>query len=107
MPDLGVCESLCRESGWIGQAVVALILVGRTLWVQWQRRQVTTENAALKAEVKTLSMRPPQPVTLQLAPHPSLASLLASTAPPSEAQDGVSSDPAAKSERPGEEPSRR
>jgi hypothetical protein len=101
-----VCESLCRESGWVGQAVVAAILVARTLYVQWRNRQLKTEKAILQTEVKTLSLRPPQPVTLQLAPHPSLASLFPLPAHPSEGADVVADEIETQTGRRKEDPPR-
>lgn len=95
MDDQGLlCETLCRQSpAWLVEAIVLLLLAGRALYVGWRNRQLTTETVSLKAEVKTLSMRPPPPVQIQLAPHPALASLLPiamTTTPPEVPSSGKS-----------------
>lgn len=72
-----LCESLCRTSpAWLVELIVLLLLAGRTLWVQWRNGQLRRDKDSLQATVQTLSMRPPPPVQIQLAPHTGLASLL-------------------------------
>jgi len=76
MADPAVCETLCRESGWLGEVVVMALLAGRAVYVQWRNRQLAKDAVSLQAKVAELSLRPPAPVTFQLAPHPGLASLV-------------------------------
>ena len=76
MGDQGLCESVCRESGWLGELALLVLVALRAMWLQRKRRTVETERDTLKEQVRELSLRPPAaPVTLQLAPHPSLSSL--------------------------------
>jgi hypothetical protein len=78
MDDASLCETVCRESGWLGELVVVLLFALRAVWVQRQRRAAEAERDSLQEKVRELSLRPPAApqVTLQLAAHPSLASLV-------------------------------
>jgi hypothetical protein len=79
------CQTLCEQSGWLGELVLLLLVGGRALFVGWKNKQLGSEAvrlaleaAKLQAKVEQLSLRPPPappPVTFQLAPHPSLSSL--------------------------------
>lgn len=103
MDDQGLlCESLCRVSpAWLVELIVLLLLAGRTLWVQWRNRQLRQDKESLQATVQTLSMRPPPPVQIQLAPHPGLAAML--SMPP--ADPGFSAQKGAIAPADGPEPS--
>ena len=88
MDDQGLlCETLCRQSpGWLVELIVVLALGGRALYLGWRNRQLATQTVSLQAKVEQLSLRPPPPLQIQLAPHPGLASLvplaLTKTPPP-------------------------
>ena len=86
MDQLGLCVEVCRQSGWVGEAALLVLITARALWVQWRNRQLANERnelqrerASLETKVAELSMRPPAPATVLLAPHPSLASLAAAS----------------------------
>jgi hypothetical protein len=92
MGDQGLCESVCRESGWLGELALLVLFALRALWLQRARRTVETERDQLQEKVRELSLRPPAaPVTLQLAPHPSLTSLypIGMSTSPADAQKAV------------------
>lgn len=83
-----LCVEMCKESGWLGEAVVVLVVGLRALWAERQRRKLAaekaeleTEKAELKGRVQLLSLRPPPiPVTVvQPIPEP-VATALATQA---------------------------
>jgi len=73
-----LCETLCRQSGWLGELLLVLLIGARAVYVGWRNRQLTQQTASLQEKVAELSLRPPPPaqVTLQLAPHPGLGNLV-------------------------------
>jgi hypothetical protein len=101
MADPSLCETVCRESGWLGEVVVFVLLAGRTLYVQWRNRTLATKAVSLEAKVRELSLRPPAtPLTLQLAPYmgpPSLAPIAMTGRPstPSSVEKNAQSDTSA------------
>lgn len=86
MDDVGLCEAVCRQSTWLAELLVLLLVVLRAAYLTRTKATVTRERDSLQEKVRELSLRPPPPaqVTLQLAPNPGLAGLVpiaVSTAP--------------------------
>lgn len=87
MDETGLCETVCRESGWLGEVVVVLLIAARALYNEWRARQLRSSNDSLQEKVRELSLRPPAtpstiaaiPVTLQLASNPGAHELLGAT----------------------------
>jgi len=83
-PDSGLCETVCRESGWLGELLVIALFALRAAYVQRMRRVAETQRDSLQEKVRELSLRPPAvpgtiaggTVTLQLAPNPGAHELL-------------------------------
>lgn len=80
MDDPGLCEAVCRQSTWLAELLVLLVVVLRAAWLSRTKATVVRERDSLEEKVRELSLRPPPApppaqVTLQLAPHPGLASL--------------------------------
>jgi hypothetical protein len=104
-----LCETVCRSSpGWLIELLVLLLLGGRALYSSLKARRAAAENVELKAQVKTLSMRPPPPMQIQLAPNPALASLLPialTTAPADSTSVAKSAVSSGQATHPGPEPS--
>ena len=81
-PDSGLCETVCRESGWLGELLLLALFALRAAYVQRRWRSAETEKASLQEKVAELSIRPPAgPTTLQiqLAPNPGAHELLGAT----------------------------
>ncbi len=77
MDDTGLCEAVCRQSTWLAELLVLLLVVLRAAYLSRTKATVVRERDSLQEKVRELSLRPPPApqVTLQLAPHPGLASL--------------------------------
>jgi hypothetical protein len=75
--DQDLCEAVCHQSTWLAELLVLLLVVLRAAWLTRTKATLVQERDSLQEKVRELSLRPPaQPsVTLQLAPHPGLASL--------------------------------
>ncbi len=81
MGDQGLlCETLCQQSGWVGELVLLLLIGARALYLGWRNGRLTQDNVSLQKKVELLSLPPPPAVpaqvTLQLAPNPGLANLV-------------------------------
>lgn len=60
-----LCVQACEEAGWLGEVAVFLLIAGRALWTEKQKRdlaaknvQLKSERAGLQATVQALTQRP-------------------------------------------------
>jgi hypothetical protein len=104
MDDAGLCEAVCKQSTWLAELLVLLLVALRAAWLARTKASVVLERDSLQEKVRELSLRPPPPaqVTLQLAPNPGLASLvpIAVSTGPADPQNVDKSAPTAWSDSP-------
>jgi hypothetical protein len=74
MDDTGLCEAVCRQSTWLAELLVLLLVALRAAWLTRDRAKLRGERDSLQEKVTELSLRPPPVVSLQLAPNQGLAS---------------------------------